>query len=58
MKMSESWDSGVLVDYICCTFDLTVFKVILSQSVRLSESGCNSKSPGRRAIKVGSRGYL
>ena len=38
-KRSEICDSGTLVTYMWCTFDLVVFNAILGHSVHLSPNG-------------------
>ncbi len=58
-KRSEIWDSGTLVIYMCCTFDLVVFKVILvSFGAPCLKIAHNSLVVELNGVKFESRGQL
>ncbi len=39
MKLSEIWDSWILVKHIWATYDLVVFKVILGSNIPVATMG-------------------
>ena len=58
-KLMEIWDSGILVECVCCTFDISVFKGIWVIRCISLKMPCNSKTADQtgKPVEILTQGY-